>query len=107
METAHQYVIVGSSRTGVSAAEGIRERDRSNSVLPLGREPDRLYDRPSLTKPLLREEAQVRLPSNASLVRFGREGRPLGAILRSHRPPFTGSTPSRSSWSSDTGRRGR
>jgi NADPH-dependent 2,4-dienoyl-CoA reductase/sulfur reductase-like enzyme len=52
METRHQYVIVGSGLAGVSAAEGIRERDRSGSILLLGRELDVPYDRPPLTKQL-------------------------------------------------------
>jgi NADPH-dependent 2,4-dienoyl-CoA reductase/sulfur reductase-like enzyme len=52
METRHRYVIVGTGLAGVSAAEGIRERDRSGSILLLGRERDLPYDRPPLTKQL-------------------------------------------------------
>ncbi len=52
MQSKHQYVIVGSGLAGVSAAEGIRELDRSGSILVLGREPDSPYDRPPLTKQL-------------------------------------------------------
>lgn len=52
METAHRYVIVGTGLAGVSAAEGIRERDRSGSILLLGGERDVPYDRPPLTKQL-------------------------------------------------------
>lgn len=52
MQSTHQYVIVGSGLAGVSAAEGIRERDPSGSILMLGREPDLPYDRPPLTKQL-------------------------------------------------------
>ncbi len=52
MDTAHRYVIVGAGLAGVSAAEGIRERDGAGSILLVGREPALPYDRPPLTKQL-------------------------------------------------------
>lgn len=52
MQSKHQYVIVGSGLAGVSAAEAIREIDKSGSILVLGREPDLPYDRPPLAKQL-------------------------------------------------------
>ncbi len=52
MDTKHPYVIVGSGLAGISAAEGIREKDAGGSILVLGRELDIPYDRPPLTKQL-------------------------------------------------------
>lgn len=52
LQSEHQYVIVGSGLAGISAAEAIRERDRSGSILVLGREPELPYERPPLTKQL-------------------------------------------------------
>lgn len=51
-EQAFQYVIVGAGLAGVSAAEGIRERDAKGSILLLGSDPDLPYDRPPLSKQL-------------------------------------------------------
>jgi 3-phenylpropionate/trans-cinnamate dioxygenase ferredoxin reductase subunit len=48
----YPYVIVGAGLAGVSAAEGIRERDPNGAILLLGVEPDLPYDRPPLTKQL-------------------------------------------------------
>src|SRR5512132_2131343 len=52
MKDKFQYVIVGSGLAGVSAVEGIRERDPLGAILLVGREPDLPYDRPPLTKQL-------------------------------------------------------
>jgi len=48
----YPYVIVGAGLGGVSAAEGIRERDPNGAILLLGVESDLPYDRPPLTKQL-------------------------------------------------------
>jgi len=50
--TKFRYVIVGSGLAGVSATEGIRERDREGSILLIGAERDLPYDRPPLSKKL-------------------------------------------------------
>lgn len=49
---SYSYIIVGAGRTGVSAAEGIRELDPRGSILLLGQERDLPYDRPPLSKQL-------------------------------------------------------
>jgi NADPH-dependent 2,4-dienoyl-CoA reductase/sulfur reductase-like enzyme len=50
--TEYRYVIVGTGLAGVSAAEGIREKDREGSILLIGAERDLPYDRPPLSKKL-------------------------------------------------------
>lgn len=52
MEYKHDYVIVGGGLAGVSAIEGIRQRDQNGSILLLAREPHLPYDRPPLSKQL-------------------------------------------------------
>jgi NADPH-dependent 2,4-dienoyl-CoA reductase/sulfur reductase-like enzyme len=52
MDSEHLYLIVGGGLAGASAIEGIRERDRSGSILLLGGEADLPYDRPPLSKQL-------------------------------------------------------
>ncbi len=52
MESKHDYVIVGGGLAGVSAIEGIRQRDRNGSILLLAKEPYLPYDRPPLSKQL-------------------------------------------------------
>jgi NADPH-dependent 2,4-dienoyl-CoA reductase/sulfur reductase-like enzyme len=52
MGNNYRYVVVGAGLAGVSAVEGIRERDAQGSILLVGREPDLPYDRPPLTKHL-------------------------------------------------------
>jgi NAD(P)H-nitrite reductase large subunit len=52
---AHQsydYIIVGAGLTGANAVEGIRERDAQGSILMIGAEPQRPYNRPPLSKQL-------------------------------------------------------
>jgi NAD(P)H-nitrite reductase large subunit len=52
---AHQlydYVIVGAGLAGASAVEGIRERDAQGTILLVGAEPQRPYNRPPLSKQL-------------------------------------------------------
>jgi NADPH-dependent 2,4-dienoyl-CoA reductase/sulfur reductase-like enzyme len=51
-ETKYSYIIVGGGLAGASAAEGIREIDKSGSVLLVGEEPSTPYHRPPLTKGL-------------------------------------------------------
>jgi 3-phenylpropionate/trans-cinnamate dioxygenase ferredoxin reductase component len=48
----YSYIIVGAGLAGASAAEGIREIDKSGSVLLVGEEPSTPYNRPPLTKGL-------------------------------------------------------
>ncbi len=52
---AHQlydYVIVGAGLAGASAVEGIRERNAQGTILLVGAEPQRPYNRPPLSKQL-------------------------------------------------------
>ncbi len=51
-EESYAYLIVGGGLAGASAVEGIRERDPGGSILLMGRESRRPYDRPPLTKKL-------------------------------------------------------
>ncbi len=51
-DQAYTYVIVGGGLAGASAAEGIRERDKSGSILLIGGEKHLPYDRPPLSKKL-------------------------------------------------------
>jgi 3-phenylpropionate/trans-cinnamate dioxygenase ferredoxin reductase subunit len=46
------YVIVGSGLAGVSAIEGIREKDKDRPILLIGADPNFPYDRPPLSKKL-------------------------------------------------------
>ena len=48
----YKYVIVGGGAAGMSAVEGIRERDGEGSVLMLSCEPHLPYERPPLSKQL-------------------------------------------------------
>ncbi len=50
---AFRYVIIGGGLAAASAAEGIREVDRTGSVLIVGREPRPPYHRPPLSKGIL------------------------------------------------------
>jgi 3-phenylpropionate/trans-cinnamate dioxygenase ferredoxin reductase subunit len=47
-----KYIIAGAGMAGASAIEGIREIDRHGSILLVGAERDRPYDRPPLSKQL-------------------------------------------------------
>jgi NADPH-dependent 2,4-dienoyl-CoA reductase/sulfur reductase-like enzyme len=51
-DQAYSYVIVGGGLAGASAVEGIRERDKSGSILLIGDEKHLPYDRPPLSKKL-------------------------------------------------------
>jgi len=51
-ERSYRYVIVGSGLAGTSAAQAIRERDQSGSLLLIGAEHHLPYDRPPLSKKL-------------------------------------------------------
>ena len=48
----YKYVIVGAGLAGVSAVEGIRERDPAGTILLIGAEAHLPYDRPPLSKKL-------------------------------------------------------
>ncbi len=48
----YDYVIVGAGLAGASAVEGIRERDAQGTILLVGAEPQRPYNRPPLSKQL-------------------------------------------------------
>ena len=52
MAEKYTYIIVGGGLAGVSAIEGIRERDKDRPILLIGSEKDRPYDRPPLSKKL-------------------------------------------------------
>ncbi|MDY3919440.1 MAG: FAD-dependent oxidoreductase [Candidatus Limivivens sp.] len=47
------YVILGNGAAGVSAAEAIRERDQTGSVVLISEEPYSSYNRPMLTKTMM------------------------------------------------------
>lgn len=51
-EQSFEYIIVGGGLAGAYAAKGIREHDREGSILLLGNETYRPYDRPPLSKKL-------------------------------------------------------
>ncbi|MBK5231368.1 MAG: FAD-dependent oxidoreductase [Thermoleophilia bacterium] len=57
MDKDQTFVIVGASLTGAKAAEELRERGFDGRVILLGAEPERPYERPSLSKDFLRGEA--------------------------------------------------
>ena len=48
----YDYIIVGAGLAGASAIEGIRERDAQGTILLVGAEPQRPYNRPPLSKQL-------------------------------------------------------
>jgi len=49
---SYDYIIVGAGLAGASAVEGIRERDTRGTILLVGADPQRPYNRPPLTKGL-------------------------------------------------------
>ncbi|HTS53501.1 MAG TPA: FAD-dependent oxidoreductase [Burkholderiales bacterium] len=51
-EQLYDYVIVGAGLAGAFAIEGIRERDAQRTILLVGAEPQRPYNRPPLSKQL-------------------------------------------------------
>lgn len=51
-ESSYKYIIVGGGLAGASAVEGIREKDKSGSILLVGAEDALPYNRPPLTKGL-------------------------------------------------------
>jgi len=51
-EQSYDYIIVGAGLSGASAVEGIRERDTRGTILLVGADPQRPYNRPPLTKGL-------------------------------------------------------
>ena len=54
-DTNREYVILGSGRAAVSAAEAIRERDTSGSITMISAEKELPYTRPMLTKQMFAE----------------------------------------------------
>ena len=52
MPQSYSYIIIGGGVAGASAVEGIRELDPQGSILLIGRETNRPYDRPTLSKQL-------------------------------------------------------
>ena len=55
----HGVVIVGASAAGLSAADGLREGGFEGPITVLDQEVDPGFDRPMLSKGLLRQEAEV------------------------------------------------
>lgn len=53
MERSYRYLIIGAGLAGHSAAEAIRQRDSESSLVVIGDERHRPYNRPPLTKSLL------------------------------------------------------
>ena len=51
-QQSYNYIIAGAGLAGASAVEGIRERDTRASILLVGADPQRPYNRPPLTKGL-------------------------------------------------------
>lgn len=51
-QQSYNYIIAGAGLAGASAVEGIRERDTRGSILLVGADPQRPYNRPPLTKGL-------------------------------------------------------
>ena len=51
-QQSYDYIIVGGGLAGASAVEGIRERDTRGTILLVGADPQRPYNRPPLTKGL-------------------------------------------------------
>ncbi len=58
-ERPNSVVIVGAGLAGVSAAEGLREVGYTGSILLVGDEPERPYDRPPLSKSVLLDPAEA------------------------------------------------
>ena len=56
MSDAERIVIVGASLAGARAAEGAREAGFEGSIVLIGEEPERPYERPPLSKDYLRGE---------------------------------------------------
>src|SRR5688500_12439721 len=52
IEQSYSYVIIGTGLAGASAVEGIREVDQRGSILLIGAEKDKPYDRQPLSKQL-------------------------------------------------------
>ncbi len=52
-DTENQYVILGNGAAGFYAAQEIRRRDRTGSVLMISEEPYLSYNRPMLTKAIV------------------------------------------------------
>ncbi len=53
-----RFVIVGATLAGAKAAEELRERGFDGSVVLIGAEPERPYERPPLSKDYLRGESE-------------------------------------------------
>src|SRR5688500_1792975 len=51
-QQAYSYIIIGAGLAGASAVEGVRQVDQQGSILLIGAERDRPYDRPPLSKQL-------------------------------------------------------
>src|ERR1041384_482182 len=51
-EHSYSYIIIGAGLAGAAATEGIREVDQHGSILLIGAEKDKPYDRPPLSKQL-------------------------------------------------------
>lgn len=58
-KTSFKYVIVGAGLSGVSAIEGIRELDKTGTILLVGAESQLPYNRPPLSKKLWSGEEKV------------------------------------------------
>src|SRR5918995_793419 len=58
MATERTFVIVGASLAGAKAAESLREEGFDGSIVLLGAETERPYERPPLSKDYLRGEAE-------------------------------------------------
>ena len=52
----YKYLIIGGGMTAAAAAHGIREIDSQGSIGIIGKEPDKPYDRPPLTKGLWKDK---------------------------------------------------
>src|SRR5688500_18075992 len=73
---SYSYIVVGAGLAAASAVEGIREHDRSGSILLIGAEPDLPYDRPPLSKQLWfgsKQVGEVFLHDRASYSQHGAE----------------------------------
>lgn len=53
----YQYLIIGGGMTAAAAAHGIRETDSQGSIGIIGKEQDKPYDRPPLTKGLWKDKS--------------------------------------------------
>ena len=53
-EQSYSYIIIGAGLTGTAATEGIREVDQHGSILLFSAEKDKPYDRPPLSKQVLK-----------------------------------------------------